>query len=105
MDIDINTSMDRGLVYIARDAGTIFVDEYTENVDKAFEDKSFELRTFAKPQINPPILRDEVNLILNWIAQDADGKDPNRVALLYGKAGVGKSVVMHDVLCKLEKKI
>lgn len=104
MDIDISTSMDRGLVYIARDAGTIFVDEYTENVDKAFEDKSFELRTFAKPQINPPILRDEVNLILNWIAQDADGKDPNRVALLYGKAGVGKSVVMHDVLCKLEKK-
>ena len=55
------------------------------------------------PQITPRIKREEVEVILNWIAKDTDNAAPQRVALLYGSAGVGKSVVMHDILLELEK--
>ena len=90
-------------IYIERNEGNVYVGDYVSKTNEAFADESFELHMFA-PQITPPIEREEVGIILNWIAKDTDKTDPKRVALLYGSAGVGKSVVMHDVLLKLEQK-
>ena len=89
-------------IYIERNDGNVYVGDYISQTNEAFVDGSFELHTFV-PQITPQIPREEVEFILNWIEKDADKADPKRVALLYGSAGVGKSVVMHDVLLKLEQ--
>lgn len=90
-------------IYIERNEGNVYVGDYVSKTNEAFTDESFELHKFA-PQITPQIKREEVGIILNWIAKDTDKTDPERVALLYGSAGVGKSVVMHDVLLELEQK-
>lgn len=90
-------------IYIERNDGNVYVGDYISQTNEAFVDGSFELHTFV-PQITPQIPREEVEFILNWIEKDADKADPKRVALLYGSAGVGKSVVMHDVLLELEQK-
>lgn len=90
-------------IYIERNEGNVYVGDYVSKTNEAFTDESFELHKFA-PQITPQIKREEVGIILNWIAKDTDKTDPKRVALLYGSAGVGKSVVMHDVLLELEQK-
>ena len=89
-------------IYIERNDGSVYVGDYVSQTNEAFADESFELHAFT-PQITPCIKRDEVEIILNWIAKDADKSNPKRVALLYGGAGVGKSVVMHDVLFELEQ--
>lgn len=89
-------------LYIERNDGNVYVGDYVAQTNEAFADESFELQAFA-PQITPQINRDEVETILDWIAKDADKTEPKRVALLYGSAGVGKSVVMHDVLLRLAK--
>ena len=91
-------------IYIECNEGNVYVGDYVSKTNEAFEDRSFELRMVA-PQITPQIKREEVGVILNWIAKDADKTEPKRVALLYGSAGVGKSVVMHDVLLNLEQNI
>ena len=91
-------------VYVERNNGAIYImDGYVANPDDAFVDQSFELSNYA-PKIQPPIQRDEVGQILDWIADDTHADKPNRVALLYGGAGVGKSVVMHDVLLEVQQK-
>ena len=90
-------------IYIERNEGNVYVGDYVSKTNEAFTDESFELHMFA-PQITPQIKREEVGIILNWIAKDTDKTYPKRVALLYGSAGVGKSVVMHDVLLELEQK-
>ena len=90
-------------IYIERNEGNVYLGDYVSKTNEAFTDESFELHMFA-PQITPQIKREEVGIILNWIAKDTDKTDPKRVALLYGSAGVGKSVVMHDVLLELEQK-
>ena len=90
-------------IYIERNEGNVYVGDYVSKTNEAFTDESFELHMFA-PQITPQIKREEVGIILNWIAKDTDKTAPKRVALLYGSAGVGKSVVMHDVLLELEQK-
>ena len=89
-------------IYIAHNDGCVYVGDYVSQANEAFADESFELHSFT-PQITPRIKREEVEVILNWIAKDADNADPQRAALLYGSAGVGKSVVMHDILLELEK--
>lgn len=89
-------------LYIEHNDGTVYIGEYVEQANEAFANQSFELKSFA-PKITPPIQREEVGQILKWIAQDTQKDKPNRVALLYGSAGVGKSVVMHDILVEAEK--
>ena len=89
-------------IYIAHNDGCVYVGDYVSQANEAFADESFELHSFT-PQITPRIKREEVEVILNWIAKDTDNAAPQRVALLYGSAGVGKSVVMHDILLELEK--
>ena len=98
----INQTGDKS-VYIEHNTGAIYVSDYVADPNEAFTDQSFELQNYA-PKIQPPIQRDEVGHILDWIAKDTDSEKPNRVALLYGSAGIGKSVVMHDVLLQAQQK-
>lgn len=89
-------------VYIERNNGTIYIDDnYISNEEEAFKQGSSDLDMYL-PSINPPIQRVEVDSILDWIKSDIDVKNPQRVGLLYGSAGIGKSVVMHDLLQKLK---
>ena len=50
---------------------------------------------------NSFIERKEIDLLLNWIKEDLDKEEPN-VKLLVGNAGMGKSVVIKQVIQKLE---
>lgn len=86
--------------YIERNEGAIYVGNSLEEPEIAFNKGSYELYDFA-PTISPAIHRPEVDLIKDWIARDASTDQSSRIALLYGKAGIGKSVVMHDLLVAL----
>ena len=55
------------------------------------------------PTIQPSIHREEVDQIKDWIERRASTEHTCRLALLYGKAGVGKSIVMHDLLEELKE--
>lgn len=99
----INHIGDKSL-YVERNNGAIYMtNSFVADLDDAFVDQSFELQAYA-PKIQPSIQRDEVGRILDWIAHDTQPDKPNRIALLYGSAGVGKSVVMHDVLLKVQQE-
>lgn len=90
-------------IFIDKHNGDIYLsDSYLVPTDMAFEEGSYELLSY-EPSINPPIPRPEVDVIFNWIARDADSIEPQRVGILYGKAGIGKSVVMHDLLKKIQE--
>ena len=89
-------------IYVEHNSGVIYAGENATAPNDSFVDQSFELKYYA-PKIQPPIQRREVGLILSWIANDTQTDKPNRVALLYGSAGVGKSVVMHDVLLEAQQ--
>jgi Cdc6-like AAA superfamily ATPase len=89
-------------IYIEKDEGNIYVgDNYVEDPSSAFCNGSYELLDYT-PTIDPPILREEVGQILEWIERKAPVENAARIALLYGKAGIGKSIVMHDLLEKLQ---
>lgn len=87
-------------IYIEKNDGTVYVGEYVADPDSAFEDGSYELEAY-EPFIQPRIVRREVDEIYDWIIRDTPEGKSNRVALLYGNAGIGKSVVMHDLLLKV----
>lgn len=72
---------------------SIYVGDYVEEASSAFKDGSFELYEYAS-KIDPPLKRPEVGLLKEWLAQEALSESSSRLALLYGKAGIGKSVVM-----------
>ena len=88
-------------IYVGKNEGQIYVNHaYVEEASTAFNKGSYELQDYA-PTIQPAIKRDEVRLIKDWIeSEDQTGK-PSGLGLLYGKAGIGKSVVMHDLLEEL----
>lgn len=89
-------------IYIEKHNGNIYVaNNYIEEAPSAFEKGSYELYNYA-PTIQPAIRRDEVDLIKEWIERDSPADKPNTLALLYGKPGIGKSVVMHDLLIELQ---
>lgn len=74
---------------------------YVEEASSAFNNGSFELRDYA-PTIQPAIHRDEVDLVKEWIERKAAAEQASRLALVYGKAGIGKSVMMLDLLEELQ---
>ena len=85
-------------IYIERNEGKIYVgNHYTEDPVSAFSNESYELLDYT-PTIDPEIHRDEVDMILEWIEKQSDKGGSDRLALLYGTAGIGKSIVMHDIL-------
>ena len=88
-------------VYIERNEGQIYIGEYAQEAVAAFRDGSFDLYDYT-PAISPSIPREEVGQLKDWIEKEADSTQSARLALLYGKAGIGKSVVMHDLLLELQ---
>lgn len=101
INIKYDTYLGDKSIYIEKQNGNIYIsDSYVTEPECAFDKGSFELYMY-QPTINPPIDRKEVDIILDWIEQDADPQEPNRVGVLYGKAGIGKSVVMHNLLQRL----
>lgn len=91
-------------IYIEKNEGKIYVgDLYVEEPSSAFCNRSYELLDYT-PTIEPAIPRDEVGMIQGWIERKAPAEKSARLALLYGKAGIGKSIVMHDLLEKLQSK-
>lgn len=89
-------------IYVGKNEGQIFVgNAYIEETFAAFSKSSYELREYT-PTIHPAIHRDEVDSIKDWIERKASDERSSRLALLYGKAGIGKSIVMHDLLEELQ---
>lgn len=98
----INQFGDKPL-YIERSLGNVYLaDNYTRDPASAFARGSDELLGYT-PAICPEIPRQEVDLIQEWIGSEGDATDSStRLALLYGKAGIGKSIVMHKLLERLQ---
>lgn len=91
-------------IYIEQNKGIIYIytgNHYVEETSDAFSNGSYPLLDYA-PTIEPVIPREEVRLILEWIKKKAPSEKSARLALLYGKAGIGKSVVMHNLLEQLQ---
>lgn len=91
------------LLYIERNQGNVYLaNNYTRDSASAFARGSDELLGYT-PAICPEIPRQEVDLIQEWIESKCDTTDSSaRLALLYGKAGIGKSIVMHKLLEHLQ---
>lgn len=100
MDMRVVNQYGNKSVFVERNEGAIYVGNYIEESEMAFNKGSYELYDYA-PTISPAIHRPEVDLIKDWIEKEATTDQSARIALLYGKAGIGKSVVMHDLLVEL----
>ena len=84
--------------YIEKNEGEIYIgSSYIEEPSSAFCNGSYELLDYT-PTIEPAIPRVEVGMIQEWIESKATTEKSARIALLYGKAGIGKSIVMHYLL-------
>lgn len=91
-------------IYIEKNEGEIYMQNTPiEKPSAAFCKGSYELLDYT-PTIEPAIPRDEVGMIQEWIERKAPAEKSARLSLLYGKAGIGKSIVMHDLLEKLQSK-
>lgn len=90
-------------ICIDKNEGNIYIGDYVDNPESAFANGSYELQAYA-PTISPAIQRAEIQLIESWIAKPASTDDSSRIGLLFGKAGIGKSIVMHDLLIDLQAK-
>ena len=89
-------------IYIEKNEGQIYIDNiYAEEASTAFNKGSYELQDYT-PTIQPAIHREEVCQIRDWIERKSSTECSSRLALLYGKAGIGKSVVMHNLLEELQ---
>lgn len=89
-------------IYIEKNEGEIYVSEnYVESPSSAFISGSYELSDYT-PTIEPAIPREQVGMIKAWIEREVGNEKSSTLGLLYGKAGIGKSVVMHDLLKTLQ---
>ena len=88
-------------IYIEKNTGNFYVGVVETDNKHEFERCSCDLEMY-QASIKPVLIRPEVDTILNWIREDTDEKYPERVGLLFGNAGIGKSVVMHDLLLRLK---
>lgn len=100
----INQFGDKSL-YIETNLGNVYLaNSYTRSSTSAFASGSDELLGYT-PTICPEIPRKEVDLIQKWIESKSDVTDKStRLALLYGKPGIGKSIVMHKLLECLQER-
>ena len=92
-------------LYIESNQGNVYLaTNYTRDSVSAFSRGSDELLGYT-PTICPEIPRQEVDSIQEWIESKSDTTDRSaRLALLYGKAGIGKSIVMHKLLEHLQRR-
>lgn len=93
-------------VYIGKVNGDVFMNSSDGSVDyrQIFHDVSTDLRVWRSVLYEKKhIHRQQTEVLLSWINADFE-KDKERVAILVGAPGSGKSVVMHDLLVQLEDK-
>lgn len=91
-------------VAINRNDGNITFNTNNEIELKSLEMASIGLKTWKSDIKGVHVDRKEVDDILNWVYSDKVVKSQDRVALVIGNAGMGKSVIKSDVLKKLEDK-
>lgn len=76
---------------------------------QTFADISAALEAHISKIGNYHIERQETNTLIDWIKQSQEPIDPldneKRIALLLGKAGSGKSVIMKDILLALQNDV
>ena len=89
-------------VAINKNDGNIAFNSNNEVELKTLEMDSIGLKTWKSDIKGVHVDRKEVADILNWVHSDKNAKAQDRVALVVGNAGMGKSVIMSDVLKKLE---
>ena len=71
---------------------------------QSFEDASISLRNvWAYVGNSYHIEREETNILYEWLKQEVDVTKKENIALLSGGPGQGKSVILHDLLLRLEK--
>ena len=93
-------------VFIGELNGNVFLNVSDANPDyrQIFHDISTDLRKWRHCLYKDEhIHRKQTDVLMEWIEADQD-KGRDRVALLVGAPGSGKSVVMHDVLEQLEPR-
>lgn len=94
----------KNAIYIEKNHGYLHIsNNLIEEISTAFRKGSYELHNYT-PSIKPSIPREEVNLIQDWIEQDTTETTRCNIGILYGKAGIGKSIVMHHLLEELQNK-
>lgn len=104
-DIVVNQYGDHS-VYIGEVNGNVFMNVPGVSPDyrQIFHDISTDLRKWRSVLYQQRhIPRPQTDSLMGWIDADS-GKDKERVALLVGAPGSGKSVVMHDLLDELEAR-
>lgn len=89
-------------VAINQNEGNVIFNSNNEIELKSLEMGSIGLKTWKSDIKGVHVDRKEVAGILNWVHSDKNAKAQDRVALVVGNAGMGKSVIMSDVLKKLE---
>ena len=93
-------------VYIGNVNGNVYVKSSDDSPDyrQIFHDISTDLRSWRAVLYGERhIPRQQTEMILSWIDEDFE-KERDRVSLLVGAPGSGKSVVMHDLLEQLEER-
>lgn len=104
-EITVNQYGDHS-VFIGQLNGNLFLNVSDVNPDyrQKFHDISTDLRKWRHYLYEEKhIPRQQTEALMEWIEADL-GKEKERVALLVGAPGSGKSVVMHDVLELLESR-
>lgn len=93
-------------VYLGNVNGDVYMNSSGGSVDyrQIFHDISTDLRVWRSVLYEEKhIPRQQTDVLLSWINTDFE-KDKERVAILVGAPGSGKSVVMRDLLEQLEGK-
>lgn len=81
--------------------GNIYFNSKNQIELKSLEMASVGLETWKSDILDEHFERDEVKEIFSWINEKAN-KPKDRISVVVGNAGMGKSVVMSDILKKLE---
>ena len=85
--------------------GTIVVNNNYQQINTLSEVSKYLRSWYSFVYKEKHIERAETEKLWNWITRWEDVKNPmDRVSLLVGDAGSGKSVVMHDLLLRLENE-
>ena len=93
-------------VYIGEVNGNVYMNSFGDSLDyrQIFRYISTDLRSWRSfVYADKHIPRKQTDELCQWIDQEHD-KEKERVALLVGAPGTGKSVVMHDVLQVMEER-
>lgn len=88
-------------IAINNNDGNIYFNSLNQIELKSLEMASVGLETWKSDILDEHFEREEVKEIFSWINEKAN-KPKDRISVVVGNAGMGKSVVMSDILKKLE---